>query len=694
MKSRTASRCATGLWLLALVLVMAGVGLRIASNTPFLELGVILFTTIGYATVGRLIASRQPSNPIGWLFLSSGVAFAIAGITDAYAIRGLETAPGSLPLVPLAVWIQNWIFVPAMASIPLAVLLFPTGGLLSPRWRPVAWLLIVGAALAVLGLILKPGPAGGTVTIPNPTGVRGLAPVAGGAQLLAGMMVVSGAVASVVALVVRFGRARGQERQQLRWLVYASGSAMGIFALSWLAEPLLGERGVPVGNVLFVGFFVVLTLGIPIATGIAILRYRLYALDIVIKKTVVFGLLAAFVTAAYFVVVVGIPSLVFGADVGRVGLLPFAAAAVLAIAFQPLRRAANRMANRLVYGDRATPYEVLSEFAGRAAGTVSTEEVLPRMAELIRRGTGASRAAVWLQVGGDLRREAVEPRGEDTWPVSIPGEGGELPRIPEADAVVPVRHRGETLGALTVRMPASEPLTPAHEALLNDVASQAGLVLRNVRLIEELRASRQRLVAAQDEERRRLERNIHDGAQQQLVALAVKMRLVSTMAEKDPPKAAQLADQAKGELQDALNDLRDLARGIYPPLLADQGLAAALDAQARKAAVPVEVHPDGVGRYPQEVEAGAYFCVLEAMQNVAKYAEASRVNVSLRQENGHLVFEVRDDGKGFDPERTPKGSGLTNMRDRLEALGGSVEVSSHPGSGTSVRGRIPVGSDK
>jgi signal transduction histidine kinase len=239
-------------------------------------------------------------------------------------------------------------------------------------------------------------------------------------------------------------------------------------------------------------------------------------------------------------------------------------------------------------------------------------------------------------------------------------------------------------------MPPAEPLTTTHQKLLSDVASQAGLVLRNARLIDDLRASRQRLVAAQDEERRRLERNIHDGAQQQLVALAVKLRLVESIARKDSDKAAELAAQAKGEVQDALDNLRDLARGIYPPLLADQGLAAALESQARKAVVPVEVHPDGIGRYPQEVEAGAYFCVLEALQNIAKYAEASHVDVSLRWADGHLVFEVRDDGRGFDPARTPQGSGLTNMRDRLEALGGAVEIRSAPGRGTTIEGRVPV----
>jgi signal transduction histidine kinase len=211
-----------------------------------------------------------------------------------------------------------------------------------------------------------------------------------------------------------------------------------------------------------------------------------------------------------------------------------------------------------------------------------------------------------------------------------------------------------------------------------------------VRLIEELRASRQRLVAAQDEERRRLERNIHDGAQQQLVALAVKIRLARAMAGRDAEKAQDLLDELQGEAQEALENLRDLARGIYPPLLADKGLAAALDAQARKVPLPVRVDPNGVGRYPPEAEATAYFCVLEALQNVTKYAEASSAIVRLRKEDGHLVFSVTDDGRGFDPAATPPGSGLQNMADRVEALGGSLDVDSEPGRGTTVTGRIPV----
>jgi len=215
-------------------------------------------------------------------------------------------------------------------------------------------------------------------------------------------------------------------------------------------------------------------------------------------------------------------------------------------------------------------------------------------------------------------------------------------------------------------------------------------VLRNVRLIQELRASRQRLVAAQDEERRKLERDLHDGAQQQLVALGVKMRLLGTFVDGDPEKARTLVAQLQTETIDALENLRDLARGIYPPLLADQGLPAALEAQGRKVAIPVSIQPDGVGRYPQEVEATVYFCVLEALQNVSKYADASQVTLALWEGDGQLVFEVRDDGVGFDPGRTSYGTGLLGMADRLEALGGRLSIDSAPGRGTTLTGYVPI----
>jgi signal transduction histidine kinase len=197
-------------------------------------------------------------------------------------------------------------------------------------------------------------------------------------------------------------------------------------------------------------------------------------------------------------------------------------------------------------------------------------------------------------------------------------------------------------------------------------------------------------VAAQDLERRRIERDLHDGAQQQLVALSVRMKLARSLLDRDPEKAGELLDGLQQATADALEDLRDLARGIYPPLLADQGLPAAIEAQARRASIPVELDPDGVGRYPRDVESTAYFCTLEALNNVAKYAEASYATVRLAHEGDELVFEIRDDGVGFDPDETGYGTGLQGMADRLDAIGGSLEVRSAPGSGTTVIGRVPV----
>jgi signal transduction histidine kinase len=239
-------------------------------------------------------------------------------------------------------------------------------------------------------------------------------------------------------------------------------------------------------------------------------------------------------------------------------------------------------------------------------------------------------------------------------------------------------------------MPASDPMNPSKERLIRDLAAQAGLVLRNVRLFEELRASRQRLVSAQDAERRRLERNIHDGAQQQLVALQVKQRLVEGTIERDPSKALGMMSQLQADTTEALETLRDLARGIYPPLLADQGLGAALESQARKSPVPISVEAEGVARYPQDVEAAVYFCALEAMNNLAKYADASRAMVSLSQSDGTLRFSVSDDGVGFDVARDSNGTGLQGMADRIDAIGGSLEIRSAPGEGTTVVGRVPV----
>ncbi|MGH2675320.1 MAG: ATP-binding protein [Actinomycetota bacterium] len=679
MSARFGRWLAWGLFGLFLLVALGGTVLQELNATAGEDRDYYLLAAfIMFAGFGAFIASRVPRNAIGWLYLTVALQVSLGFAGGEYAEYALLTSPGSLPAAQWAAWFAQWTWLPAIGLLTTFLfLLFPDGRLPSRRWLPVAWLTAsVLGAVFVLGAFTE-GPLGDVdPPIRNPLGFLpnfsgSATPAEQGPMLLALLVLVLLCVASVF---FRYRRASSEQRHQLKWLLYAGGLVAGSLTIG-------DSLPDPWSNVLFT----LVILSLPAGTAVAILRYRLYDIDVVISKTVVYGALAAFVTLVYVGIVVGIGTLV-----GQRGnaFLTILATAIIALAFQPARVRARHLANRLVYGKRATPYEVLSRLAQGMGSQYSADEALPSLARVLAEGTGAARAEVWLRVGAELRPVASWPAAASAVPIAL--TDGNLPPIPGVDRGLPVTHEGQLLGALAVSMPRGEGVSPATDKLLTDVASQTGLVLRNVRLIEELRASRQRLVTAQDEERRRLERNIHDGAQQQLVALAVKLRLVEATAGKDPERTAEMAAEAKAEAQDALETLRDLARGIYPPLLADKGLAAALEAQARRAVLPVALESNGIGRFSPEAEATAYFCVLEALQNAAKYAEASRVSVRLRAEDGNLVFTVEDDGRGFDPATTPKGAGLQNMADRLEALGGRVHIESAPGQGTSVTGRIPI----
>ena len=361
----------------------------------------------------------------------------------------------------------------------------------------------------------------------------------------------------------------------------------------------------------------------------------------------------------------------------------------------------QRVANRLVYGERATPYDVLSAFLDRMHEAPPPEELLSRLAQLVSEGTGATRTQVWLRIGDELRAAASWPAGpvDDVVPLGEGESDGDVPLpVPGVDRAVPIRHHGELLGALTIVKPRSEPVSATDDRLISDVAAQAGLVLRNVRLtaelldrVEELRASRQRLVSAQDDERRRLERDLHDGAQQQLAAIKIYANMAKDVVDDAGlPQASELLDQVRTFTDDALRALREVAHGIYPPLLAAEGLGPALAARTERSPFPVTIDAVATGRYPADVEAAVYFCCLEALQNVAKYAEASAVAITVGERDGDIVFSVTDDGRGFDVQTARQGVGLQNMTDRLDALGGALVLSSAPGSGSTVGGRLPV----
>ena len=419
-----------------------------------------------------------------------------------------------MPGATWAAWAGYWLItliVPCGLFL-LLLIVFPNGRAVSKRW---AWLARIGLLFSGLFalseiLLLPRMEVTAEIEIDNPTNI-------GSSELFEnvwpfGMVILLGGVASVV---VRYRRSQGEERQQLRWFVSAVAVAIGLMAVLIVVYFAIGAPE-PEPPWFIVAVNAVPTLGIgvgvPVACGIAVLRYRLWDLDVVIRKAVVVAVVTALISVAYIAIVGGVGALV-GSRLDTA--LAFTAAAILAVAFQPIRHWAGRFADRLVYGKRATPYEVLADFSGRVGEAFASEDVLPRMAQILGEGTGADVATVWLHVGGELRPAASWPLNRVLRSVTLHAD-----QVPDlAEPAFDVRHRGELLGALSVSLPANDPMDPTKERLVRDLASQAGLVLRNVRLIEELRASRQRLVAAQDEERRKLERNLHDGAQQQLVAL-------------------------------------------------------------------------------------------------------------------------------------------------------------------------------
>jgi signal transduction histidine kinase len=403
------------------------------------------------------------------------------------------------------------------------------------------------------------------------------------------------------------------------------------------------------------------------------------------------------------------------------------AAAVAALLWVPARERLTDLATRRVYGEGHAPDEVLRTFGSRLTRALPLDELLLQLAESLKATMNLEVAEVWTRAADGIERAVSVPdRGPATIPlgpeeetvVAHAGVSGPawaqvwLPAIltgleEPVLRTAPVTNSGELLGLIVVRRAQGAlPFNDADDLALTELARQVGLALHNVKLdsalqesldavrrqADELRRSRARIVEATDTERRRIERDLHDGAQQHLVALAVGVRLARQIADTDPEQAKTMLDQIGLDLQEAVQELRNLAHGIYPPLLMDRGLPDALRAAAGRAALLTSVEAEGIGRYPQQVEAAVYFCCLEALQNAGKHAgEGAEAVVTLREVEGALVFEVADTGAGFALESgAHHGHGFVNMSDRVGAFGGSVTVDSAPGKGTRIGGRIPL----
>jgi len=401
------------------------------------------------------------------------------------------------------------------------------------------------------------------------------------------------------------------------------------------------------------------------------------------RGVVVLGLVG-FVLAVYVVVVLGGGALIGRTDSPSLALSVLATT-VVALAFAPVQGMLERASLRI-----ATPYDVLTRFAERVDREGGIEDLPGRMSRLLAQGTGAQWAEVWLQVSDRLTLAG-------RWPLDArdAAAGTDGPRT------LPVRHGDQVLGVLRLQERPGLPLTAVEERLFTGLAAQAGLVLRlaglRAQLEErhqdlqartvELENSRGRVIEAQDAERSRLERDIHDGAQQHLVALAVNLRLAQVVAARSPGRARQVLAEQVDAARLGIDTLSSLSRGIYPRMLSEQGLVAALRSGAGASPIPVTVESEGTGRPPSQLEAAFYFCGMEAVQNAAKHSGAARVTVQIRQDSGRWRLDVVDDGSGFDLARTlahAAGAGLMNMQDRLDAVGGTVAITSEVGSGTTI----------
>jgi signal transduction histidine kinase len=412
--------------------------------------------------------------------------------------------------------------------------------------------------------------------------------------------------------------------------------------------------------------------------------------------------LAGFVVWVYVVIVLGGGALIGRTDSPSVALSVLATT-VVALLFARVQAAMEEATIRWGLGG-LPPYDVLSQFSDSVTSAYATGELPARMAMLLAQGTGAIWAQVWLTVSDRLTLAA-------TWPPDVeadrtpPVRADDTPVSDEGVRALPVRHGDQLLGVLRLRERPGLPLTLVEERLFAGLAAQSGLVLNWVRLradlsdrhadllvrSEEIRASRERLIETQDAERRRLERDLHDGAQQHLVALTVNLRLAHTIVDRSPERAVVVVSEQAAAAGTAIETLSALSRGIYPRELADEGLGAALRSAVAGSAIPVTVDTDGLARLPAPIEAALYFCCIEAVQNAAKHSGAALVRVRVEEGPQFWLLTVADDGTGFDPTNaaTAYGTGLANMRDRLDAVAGTVEVASSERLGTTIKAAVP-----
>ncbi|MDR0358205.1 MAG: GAF domain-containing sensor histidine kinase [bacterium] len=668
-------------WLGTVLLVAAGVLAVLAAGEEgqgpvaalnLLDIGAVLW-------VGALLAARRPDNAVGFVLLLGGLLGALLILLTHFANYALLAGGG----VPGGVWalLGQQLLWPAVYFLlfSLLPLLFPDGHFLSHRWRRLAFgLALLTLVPIVVGPLLTQQQVGSR-TVLNPIGVFDPAPLTP-LQVAWTLLFALGMLAALASLLLRYRSSGVERRHQIRWVAAAVGLTLVVLAVQQLSQVLAPAAALPWWT------FLIPLAGVPVSIGIAILRHRLFDIDLAIRRSLVFGILWLAIVLAYSGLTAAL-----GLAAGQA--LSVQAAVVVTILatilFQPVRRRLERLADRLAYGRRAEAYELLRDFGAATERTLDVTEIGPRLAGAARDGMGAR----WAQV--------VVGEG------SVLGFSGEIDGPPAL--VVPIVRAEEEIGAIECGPKVDGRYTGRDGEVLATLARQAALAIQNAGLTaelvrrvtamdeqsRELAASRSRIVQTQEAERRRIERDLHDGVQQQLVSLIAHLRLARNRVRTDAAAADAALEYVQGQALHTLKELRQLVKGIHPAVLSDGGIVRAIDASAAQSPLEITVEVDervAASRYPPEVEGALYFVISEALANVMKHAGDPRACVGLQQRNGTVVLTVSDQGRGFRPEAA-NGSGLRGLRDRLSALGGELEVRSQAGCGTRITARLPVGDD-
>lgn len=611
--------------------------------------GILL--PLAFPAIGLLLASRQPRHPIGWLFLAVAVGWGVADTAGAYE----RSVSPDQPLASLAAWLRGWTSYVGIGALLFSLVLFPDGHLPSARWRPVAWLIAGYTAMGATFAALAPASA----AILQPLAL----PLVAAASL---------------SLVQRFVHATGLVRQQLRWLVAACLFVIAILGITVALEALAPRSVTTLGSFARLPLYASVCL-VPVSVAVAILRYRLYDIDVLVNRTLVYSTLTLGVVA-FYVAVVGYVGSFFRA--GDDLVLSLVATGLIAVLFQPLRERVQRSVDRLLYGRRHEPYAVLSELGQRLGATLASDALIEAIVGTVRESLKLSYTAITLRIGDETRVAAA---------AGIPGD---------EPLQIPLTHQGEVIGALLLSPRRGEELTSADHRLLDDLARQAGVVVHAVRLTTELRranahllAAREELVSAREEERRRLRRDLHDGLGPRLASLTLRLEAARDGLAREPEAAALLGDLAE-RTRDAIAEIRRLVTNLRPAALDELGLVPALREAAAEyehaGRLRITVEESDLLALPAAVEVAAYRIAVEAMTNVVRHASARRCVISLVVDgSGDLQIDVADDGGGV-PAHPRGGVGIPSMRERAAELGGNCSIERSPAGGTRVRAVIPL----